>query len=185
MESRRPFPSMTQRMPSRRARTSIRTTSTRTCSSIQSFRAAGARTPPQEPRSPGTRPGERPCCFCVRNPRADPDVLHPTGGFESTGHDQHYQPFADRAKLAGPHDGIWYGGTPAYKTPMDNYIATDRLVQQRIFDQLDRIERGDVDETPRQSFPGHDREQHFCCDGGPAPGDHTWTCWGWLGVSFG
>lgn len=141
---------------------------------------------------PGHPSGERPCCFCVRNPQANPDLLHPAGGdFSECGE------FGKRAKQAGPHDGIWYGGTPAYRTPMDNYIATDRLTQQKIFDQLDRIERGEVKVNERDllwrvfDLDGPmdcgiaSEPEGYCCEGGPAPGGHTWTCVVFLGVSFG
>lgn len=126
---------------------------------------------------PGHPSGERPCCFCVRNPGADPSVLHPDPDFEGE------TPYTERLKRyrADPDGGVWYGGTPAWKTPMDNYIATDRLQQERIFAQLDAVERGDAEVEPRQSIPGHDGQDVFCCDGGPAPGGHAWLCAGWLG----
>lgn len=130
---------------------------------------------------PGCPSGERPCAFCVRNPEADPDVLHPEAGFSDE------TEFGRRASKAGPHDGIWYGGTPAFKTPMDCYIATDRFLQQRIFDELNRLEMTGEEAPPREKFaaPHDPRQEIYCCDGGPAPGGHEWTCWGWLGISFG
>lgn len=73
---------------------------------------------------PGFPSGERPCCFCVRNPNgARPEALHPENGFDTS------TEFGRRASQAKPGDGIWYDGSPAWKTPMDCYIATDRLQQ--------------------------------------------------------
>lgn len=118
---------------------------------------------------PGMPSGERPCGFCVRNPQ----LL--AGGV------------ADWFGEQGP---TWYGGeTPPFKTPMDCYIATDRLTQQRIFDELDRLKHEGKDAPPRERYDRHplsgEPGEAWCCDGGAAPGGHTWTCWRWLGVSFG
>jgi hypothetical protein len=55
--------------------------------------------------------GERPCGFCVRNPSVDPE----------TGVDPNY---------AESYRPVWYDGSQPIKTPMDNYIATDRLQQE-------------------------------------------------------
>lgn len=117
---------------------------------------------------PGMPSGERPCGFCVRNPTLPLDGV---------------------ADWFGDQGPTWYGGeTPPFQTPMDCYIATDRLVQQRIFDELGRIERG-KQVAPREHYDRHpltgDPVEIWCCDGGAAPGGHAWTCWRWLGVSFG
>ena len=65
-------------------------------------------------RYPGHPSGERPCGFCVRNPD------HEAFGW--------FDEIDPSSKLA-----LWYDGTPAIKTPMDNYIATDRLAQEDVF----------------------------------------------------
>lgn len=77
---------------------------------------------------PSRPSGERPCCFCVRNPEGvDPSRLSvDTPEFREG-------PLGKRFLEAGGKigiDGVWYDGTPAFKTPMDNYIATDRLQQE-------------------------------------------------------
>lgn len=118
---------------------------------------------------PGRPSGERPCGFCVRNPE-----LGESGVADW---------FGDR----GP---LWYDGeTPPFRTPMDCYIATDRAQQQRIFDVLDEHKRTGKPVPPRERY---DRDpfsaepgEAWCCDGGDGPSGHTWTCWRWLGISFG
>lgn len=119
---------------------------------------------------PGRPSGERPCGFCVRNPELDA-----TTGLAAW--------FGDR----GP---LWYDGeTPPFRTPMDCYIATDRAQQQRIFDVLNEHKRTGKPVPPRERYnsdpfsaePG----EAWCCDGGDGPSGHTWTCWRWLGISFG
>ncbi len=113
---------------------------------------------------PGHPSGERPCGFCVRNPDLHGEVS---------------DWFGDR----GPR---WYDGeTPPHKVPMDCYIATDRLTQQRIFDELGRLKQAGKEASPREDFETPDGDMVWCCDGGDAPGGHTWTCWRWLGISFG
>lgn len=117
---------------------------------------------------PGMPSGERPCGFCVRNPSL------PDGGV---------------ADWFGDHGPCWYDGKTPFQTPMDCYIATDRLQQQRIFDELHRLEDSGQEAPGRERYDRHpltgDPVEVWCCDGGPAPGGHTWTCWRWLGVSFG
>lgn len=110
---------------------------------------------------PGHPSGERPCGFCVRNPEG----------------------LADWFGEKGP---VWYDGkTPPHTVPMDCYIATDRLQQQRIFDEINRLELTG-EEAPGRESPFHGNDpKYYCCNGGPAPGGHEWLCWGWLGISFG
>lgn len=62
---------------------------------------------------PGHPSGERPCGFCVRNPElGDGEV----------------------AEWFGERGPRWYGGElEPFKTPMDCYIATDRLQEERRF----------------------------------------------------
>lgn len=114
---------------------------------------------------PGHPSGERPCCFCVRNP----DGIN--------------------TQALGSDKGVWYDGrTEAFKTPMDCYISTDRLFQSQIFDELERIERGDTRVARREKgfwkvFGGD--EDDYCCEGGNAPGGHDWQCIAFLGVSYG
>lgn len=122
---------------------------------------------------PGHPSGERPCCFCVRNPELarTSDVCRDSDG-----------------------NGVWYDGkTPAYKTPMDNYIATDRLQQERLFAVLGAIERGELTVKPRQTlaeFYGVDCDvgmgdpKTMCCEGGPFPGGHSGGCILLVGVSI-
>lgn len=78
---------------------------------------------------PGHPSGERPCMFCIRNPTGiDPDAiarLHPAPEFAADGNDE----YVKNASKAKPGDGLWYDGKPAFKTPMDCYISTDRLTE--------------------------------------------------------
>jgi hypothetical protein len=84
---------------------------------------------------PGHPSGERPCLFCARNPRRDPSMLSKdTEAFREGPLGKRFLAYGGRIG----EDGVWYGGAPAFKTPMDCYIATDRLQQQRVFDGLDR-----------------------------------------------
>jgi hypothetical protein len=119
---------------------------------------------------PGRPSGERPCGFCVRNP----DLKDGQEALDW---------FGER----GP---MWYdGSTPPWKTPMDCYIATDRSQQQRIFDMLDHYKRSGKPVPPRERYDTHplsgDPGETWCCEGGDGPSGHTWTCWRWLGISFG
>lgn len=122
---------------------------------------------------PGRPSGERPCGFCERNP----GLMYP---------------FGER----GP---VWYDGeTAPIKTPMDCYIATDRLQQQRVFDSLDRIRDGHQTVRPRgdgfnflRACGWTEGEEHGpmgppqpCCEGGPVNG-HAYTCIEVVGVSVG
>jgi len=136
---------------------------------------------------PSRPSGERPCCFCIRNPEGQHvDMLHPADDAPEPA-DERGRRYRERAAMGTRDDGVWYDGTPAFQTPMDCYISTDRLQQQRICDELNAIDRGEAEIQPRQEFPKPDGsgESVWCCEGGPAPGGHTWTCWGWLGLSFG
>lgn len=129
---------------------------------------------------PGFPSGERPCCFCVRNPNGIcPERLHPEPDYEG---DSEY---ARKARATDPSDGLWYDGTPAFQTPMDCYIATNRSTQQQIFNELNRLETRCEEAPPREEFTAHDGSKVWCCGGGPGPGGHTWTCWRWLGIAYG
>jgi len=110
---------------------------------------------------PGFPSGERPCCFCKRHP--DGINVDALGG-----------------------SAVWYDGeTPAFKTPMDCYIATDRSIQGQIFKVLERVEKMEEPVTPRTKSVFGIPSDHYCCEGGDAPGGHTWTCIMFLGVSYG
>jgi hypothetical protein len=113
---------------------------------------------------PGHPSGERPCGFCIRNPEG----------------------LADWFGEKGP---LWYDiKTPPHTIPMDCYIATDRLQQQRVFDEQNRLAHSGKEAPERTKFPaglGKNEEDIYCCEGGPAPGGHQWLCWGWLGIAFG
>jgi hypothetical protein len=68
---------------------------------------------------PGKPSGERPCCFCTRNPDgekwlAEARERHP-GWFEDG--------------KTNPYTGQWYDGSPAIKCPMDCYHSYDMLMQ--------------------------------------------------------
>lgn len=76
---------------------------------------ADANAPP-----PGRPSGERPCCFCVRNPERERALE------EHNASDAHQ---GDECKH--PVHGFWYDGGSSVKTPMDNYITLDRLDQLR------------------------------------------------------
>lgn len=110
---------------------------------------------------PGFPSGERPCGFCERNQ-------------------------GERFLMDRPR---WYDGeTPPWQTPMDCYIATDRLQQQRIFNEMTRLELTGKQAPPREKYPAFGdlpATDIYCCEGGPAPGGHAWLCWRWLGISFG
>lgn len=73
--------------------------------------------------------GERPCCFCVRNPereewaKGQPTERDPKPDNEGTLRD--FNPFA----------GNWYNGAPAVKVPMDCYTTLDMMDQERFFDE--------------------------------------------------
>lgn len=146
---------------------------------------------------PGHPSGERPCSFCVRNPNGpNPDILFPSGDIVDAPLEVSSYVNRVRQYKGKRGEGIWYDGTPAYKTPMDCYIATDRFQQQKIFDQLDRVETGDLKVKGRDMLwhvfeldepvdVGLGHPEAYCCEGGPAPGGHAWTCICFLGISYG
>jgi hypothetical protein len=142
---------------------------------------------------PGHPSGERPCCFCIRNPNGiDVEALRPGPAPEAEleaaflgGKDSELSEYVRKARQAPEGAGIWYDGSPAWKTPMDNYIATDRSQQQQIWDALDRFEREGRPIPERESYATSSEGRVWCCEGGDGPKGHTWSCWRWRGVSFG
>lgn len=80
---------------------------------------------------PGKPSGERPCCFCIRNPERDAWVKLNKISTERSeelkdnkGNPRDFNPFA--ANL--------YNGAPALYNPMDNYVTLDHLDQERWLD---------------------------------------------------
>ena len=84
---------------------------------------------------PGMPSGERPCCFCIRNPEREKwakDHVKNGGTLERSeelkdnkGNPRDFNPFA----------GNLYNGAPALYNPMDNYITLDHGDQERWFDE--------------------------------------------------
>jgi len=67
---------------------------------------------------PGCPSGERPCCFCTRNP--DREALKADA-------------YSARPEMEGkrfdPWSGKWYDGSQAKKCPQDNYHSVDMKFQ--------------------------------------------------------
>lgn len=79
---------------------------------------------------PGKPSGERPCCFCVRNPDreewAEGKVTERSTELkDNKGNPRDFNPWA--ANL--------YNGAPAVYNPMDCYVTLDHRDQERFFDE--------------------------------------------------
>lgn len=74
---------------------------------------------------PGHPSGERPCCFCSRNPDREIWLEKAKTYWEKW--DSDHNPFT----------GHWYNGSKAWKVPMDNYCSLDRLIQEMNWDRED------------------------------------------------
>lgn len=127
--------------------------------------------------------------FCVRNPEGPKaDLLFPQPDIADAAEPE--SEYVENLQKYGATqgDGIWYSGVPSYKTPMDCYIATDRLTQEQVFHEIEKYERGEREIVPREKIPvlcDPEDKEVWCCDGGPAPGGHEWTCLYWLGITYG
>jgi hypothetical protein len=78
---------------------------------------------------PGKPSGERPCCFCLRNPEREKwakgeTTERSTELKDNKGNPRDFNPFA----------GNLYNGAPALYNPMDNYITLDHQNQEMWFD---------------------------------------------------
>ena len=79
---------------------------------------------------PSKPSGERPCCFCVRNPEReewakDKTTERSEGLKDNKGNPRDFNPFA--ANL--------YNGAPALYNPMDNYVTLDKMDQDDWFEK--------------------------------------------------
>lgn len=80
---------------------------------------------------PGRPSGERPCCFCVRNPERE-DWIKKAG--EST--ERHLVPDSEGTlRDMNPFAGNWYNGSPAIKVPMDCYHSLDYAKQTEFWEK--------------------------------------------------
>ena len=68
---------------------------------------------------PGQPSGERPCCFCIRNPQREEWL--------NKAKEDHPDWFEDGK--ANPFTGHWYDGSDALKCPMDCYHSLDMFGQ--------------------------------------------------------
>ena len=68
---------------------------------------------------PGQPSGERPCCFCTRNPQREEWL--------KKAKEEHPDWFEDGK--ANPYTGHWYDGSDALKCPMDCYHSLDMFEQ--------------------------------------------------------
>jgi hypothetical protein len=68
---------------------------------------------------PGQPSGERPCCFCTRNPQREEWL--------KKAKEEHPDWFEDGK--ANPYTGHWYDGSDAMKWPMDCYHSLDMFEQ--------------------------------------------------------
>jgi hypothetical protein len=71
--------------------------------------------PVKETVFPGRSAGERPCCFCIRNPDLEKQI-------QRAKDDGMFQP-------DGPYGGRWFDGDVAIKVPMDCYHSLDMKKQ--------------------------------------------------------
>lgn len=90
---------------------------------------------------PGHPSGERPCCFCVRNPDREDWQRNAE---EIKKHYKKNRPPDLRAEVIAAqnkakdvdynaYNGRWYDGTKAYKVPMDCYVSSDMNEQIQIW----------------------------------------------------
>lgn len=68
---------------------------------------------------PGMPSGERPCCFCVRNPKREEWLKEEQQAGRTPA------PDAKDGKNYDPFTGHWYNGAPALRVPMDCYQSLD------------------------------------------------------------
>jgi hypothetical protein len=74
---------------------------------------------------PGKPSGERPCCFCVRNP----DRL----AWLQRALEMESMSSITQLPERSPFKGVWYDGSPAIHNPMDCYSTIDMQDQQLLW----------------------------------------------------
>ncbi len=83
---------------------------------------------------PGEPSGERPCAFCIRNPKREVQLAE----------DKKMSPESYIHKPGEPNfnafEGRWYDGSPAIKVPMDCYQPIDMMEQSSAWE--DQQEKG-------------------------------------------
>lgn len=76
---------------------------------------------------PSRPSGERPCCYCVRNPEREEWLKRSEASIER-------KPDEDGFDF-NPFAGNRYNGRPALKNPMDNYVTLDHQDQEQWDDE--------------------------------------------------
>lgn len=81
---------------------------------------------------PGKPSGERPCCFCIRNPERE-EWLKESG--LTTERAQELRDNKGNPRDFNPYAANLYNGAPALFNPMDNYVTLDQMDQDDWFNK--------------------------------------------------